>query len=63
MATNMDEVMAQITALGENTPEYHEALWFLFSVLARREASMAERMRANARRNERRRIAREVSDP
>ena len=42
---NFDMVMRMIEQLGEGTPEYHEALWFLFSVMARRQAIIADSLR------------------
>lgn len=39
--------------LGIGTPEYHEAMWMLFSVLARRHACIADDLRRNARRRAR----------
>lgn len=44
-STRLDAVMADITALGEGTPEYHEAMWFLLSIMARRQAMIAEGLR------------------
>lgn len=43
--TRIEDVMAQIAALGEGTPEYHEAMWMLLSVMARRQAIIADQLR------------------
>lgn len=51
---NLDMVMRQIEALGWGTEEYHTAMWMLLSVMARRQAIMAERIRADRIRRERR---------
>lgn len=44
-APRLDRVMAEIEALGYGTEEYHEALWMLLSVMARRQAVLAESAR------------------
>lgn len=49
----LDALMAQITDLGYGTPEYHEAMWFLLSVMARRQYAIADRLRADQRRRQR----------
>lgn len=51
--SNLDAVMADINSLGYGTPEYHEAMWFLLSVMARRQAIMADSMRLSRRKRER----------
>ena len=51
--SNVEAVMADINDLGIGTPEYHEALWFLFSILARRQYAIAESIRTNQRKRER----------
>lgn len=43
--TRLDEVMQQINALGEFTPEYHDALAYLLTVMARRQWIIADQMR------------------
>jgi hypothetical protein len=48
-----DKVLKEIESLGVGTPEYHEALWFLFSIMARRHACIADRLRADQRKRER----------
>lgn len=48
-----DAVVAEINKLGYGTPEYHEAMWMLLSVMARRQACIADRLRADRRRRER----------
>lgn len=50
---NLNRVMADIESLGYGTPEYHEAMWFLLSVMARKQYAMADRMRAERRKRER----------
>jgi hypothetical protein len=52
-ASRMDAIQAEITALGYGTPEYHEAMWFLLSIMARRQACIADRLRADRRKRER----------
>lgn len=52
-ASNLDAVMHDIDALGYGSPEYHEAMWFLLSVMARRQFATAERIRVDRRRRER----------
>lgn len=52
MSTNtdrLDEVMRQITELGEYTPEYHDALAFLLTVMARRQWIIADQIRRSRR--------------
>lgn len=51
--SNLEVVMADINDLGVGTPEYHEALWFLLTVMARRQAVIAESIRTNQRRRDR----------
>lgn len=51
--SRLDALMVEIQSLGYGTPEYHEAMWMLLSVMARRQACIADRLRANARRRER----------
>lgn len=51
--TNIDAVVAQINDLGYGTPEYHEAMWFLLSIMARKQYAMADRIRADQRKRER----------
>jgi hypothetical protein len=53
MATRTDGVMAEINSLGYGTPEYHEAMWFLLSIMARRQYAIADRLRADRRKRER----------
>jgi hypothetical protein len=50
----LDGVMQQIESLGHGTEEYHEAMWMLLSVRARRQAIIADRLRAERIRRERR---------
>lgn len=52
-ASNLDAVMVDIESLGYGTPEYHEAMWMLLSVMARRQACIADRLRAERRKRER----------
>lgn len=62
--TRIETVMAQITELGEGTPEYHEAMWMLLSVMARRQAIIADQLRrARARAEVRRARARADDRP
>ena len=49
----LDAVMRDIESLGYGTAEYHEAMWFLLSIMARRQAVIADRIRVNGRRRER----------
>ena len=49
----LDAVQAEINSLGYGTPEYHEAMWMLLSVMARRQAIMADHLRMSQRRRER----------
>lgn len=49
----LDDVMAQIEALGYGTPEYHEAMWFLLSIMARRQFAIADQLRRDRRKRER----------
>lgn len=55
----VDAVIAEINELGYGTPEYHEALWFLFSILARRQFAIADRIRHDRRKRERAAATRE----
>lgn len=57
-ATKLDALMGEIESLGYGTPEYHEAMWMLLSVMARRQAIMADSIRRSRRDAERRRAAR-----
>lgn len=57
---NFDKVMRDINSLGEGTPEWHEAMWFLLSVMARRQAILADSKRRSIRDSERRRAARKT---
>ena len=50
----LDEVMTQITELGEYTPEYHDALAFLLTVMARRQWIIADQIRRSRRDSARR---------
>lgn len=49
----LNAVMADIEDLGYGTPEYHEAMWFLLSIMARRQYAIADRLRAERRKRER----------
>jgi hypothetical protein len=49
----LDAVMADIESLGYGSPEYHEAMWFLLSIMARRQACIADRLRADQRKRDR----------
>lgn len=51
--TRLDSVMGEIESLGVGTAEYHEAMWFLLTIMARRQAVIAESIRANTRRRAR----------
>jgi hypothetical protein len=51
-APRINAVMRDIESLGYGTPEYHEAMWFLLSVMARRQFAIADRIRADRRRRE-----------
>lgn len=53
--SNLDQVMLDIESLGYGTPEYHEAMWFLLSIMARRQAMIAESIRRSRADSERRR--------
>lgn len=48
-----DALMRDIESLGVGTPEYHEALWMLLSVMARRQACIADQLRRDRRKRER----------
>jgi len=50
--SNIDRVMQQINDLGWGTEEYHEAMWMLLSVMARRQAIMADHIRRTRLREE-----------
>jgi hypothetical protein len=58
-APKIDKVLAEIAALGYGTAEYHEAMWMLLSVMARRQAIIAESIRTNQRRRDRAAATRE----
>jgi stalled ribosome rescue protein Dom34 len=49
----LDAVTAEIESLGYGTPEYHEAMWFLLSIMARRQAVIADSLRRSIRKRER----------
>jgi len=49
----LDAVMQEIESLGSHTPEYHEAMWFLLSIMARRQYAMADNLRREQRKRER----------
>jgi hypothetical protein len=51
--SNIETVMADIETLGYGTPEYHDAMWFLLSIMARRQSAIAELKRQDARKRER----------
>lgn len=53
--TNFDKVMRQIEGLGVGTPEYHDAVAMLLTVMARRQWIIADSMRRSQRDSERRR--------
>jgi len=57
----MDAVMRDIESLGYGTPEYHEAMWFLLSIMARRQFAIADRIRADRRKRERAAATREAN--
>jgi len=57
----MDAVMRDIESLGYGTPEYHEAMWMLLSVMARRQACIADQMRRDRRRRDRAAATREAN--
>lgn len=44
-APKLDELMQQIDALGYGTPEYHECVAFLLTIMAKRQWIMADRVR------------------
>ena len=48
-----DQVLRDIESLGVGSPEYHEALWMLLSVMARRQACIADTKRRDRRIRER----------
>jgi hypothetical protein len=54
----LDLLMRQILAFGYGTPEYHWSMWMLLSVMARRQAIIADRIEQGRRDSERRRGAR-----
>jgi len=56
----MDAVMRDIESLGYGTPEYHVAMWFLLSVMARRQYAIADQIRADRRKRERAAATREA---
>lgn len=47
------QIMREIESLGYGTPEYHEAMWFLLSIMARRQYAIADRLRVDQRRRKR----------
>lgn len=49
----LDAVQEQINELGYGTPEYHEAMWMLLSVMARRQAIIADQIRRSRATRER----------
>lgn len=58
MATpRLDAVMAQIEELGVGTPEYHEAVAFLLTIMAKRQWIIADSIRRSRADSERRRQA------
>ena len=59
--TRLDGLMGEINALGYGTPEYHEAMWMLLTVMARRQAIIADRLRADQRRREHRAAAKQAA--
>ena len=48
-----DQVVRDIESLGVGSPEYHDALWMLLSVMARRQAIIADTKRRDRRIRER----------
>lgn len=52
-APSVDDLLAQIDALGYGTPEYFDCMGFLFTVLARSQWRRADQARADVRRRER----------
>lgn len=47
--SNFDEIMRQITELGEGTPEYHDALAFTLTIMAKRQWIIADHIRQSRR--------------
>lgn len=62
-APHTDALMAEIDALGHGTPEYHEAMWFLLSIVARKHGALAERLRTDQRRRARATATRKARKP
>lgn len=52
---NLDRIMQEIQSLGEGTPEYHEALAFLLTIMAKRQWIIADSIRRSRRDSEARR--------
>lgn len=53
----LDKVMEEITSLGVGTPEYHDAVAFLLTIMAKRQWIIADNIRRSRRDSERRRAA------
>lgn len=53
----LDAVVRQIEELGYGTPEYHEAMAFLFTILARSQWRRADSIYASRRDTEKRKAA------
>jgi len=56
-AESLNALMKQIQELGEGTPEYHDALAFLLTIMAKRQWIIAESIRRSRADSERRRAA------
>lgn len=52
---NLDKIMADIEALGIGTPEYHDAVAFLLTIMAKRQWIIADSIRRSRRDSEVRR--------
>lgn len=51
--TNLEKVMREIDDLGVGSADWHEAMWFLYSILARRHAGLAWATRLDEQRRAR----------
>jgi hypothetical protein len=54
---NLNRIMTDIESLGVGTPEYHDAVAFLLTIMAKRQWIIAESIRNSQRDSQRRREA------
>ena len=53
--SNLDKVMQDIESLGVGTPEYHDAVAFLLTIMAKRQWIIADSIRRSRRDSQQRR--------